>query len=65
MDHGETGSLRAEVERVLRGAFDPVDVLPRLARLARLADPASDDAIFAYQKLAELLVERDPWRAGR
>jgi tetratricopeptide (TPR) repeat protein len=61
-----TGSerLRSEIERALRGAFDPADVLPRLARLARLADPASEDAIFANQKLAELLVDRDPWRAA-
>ena len=42
----------------------PADVLPRLARLARLAPPSSDDAVFANQKLAELLVERDPWRAA-
>ncbi|MBX3220068.1 MAG: tetratricopeptide repeat protein [Labilithrix sp.] len=64
MDLAETQSLRQEIERALRGAFDPADVLPRLARLARLAAPSSDDAIFANQKLAELLVERDPWRAA-
>lgn len=60
-----TQSLRQEIERALRaGAFDPADVLPRLARLARLAPPASDDGVFANQKLAELVVERDPWRAA-
>ncbi len=64
MDPAATQSLRLEIERALRGAFDPADVLPRLARLARLAAPASDDAAFANQKLAELLVERDPWRAA-
>lgn len=64
MDPAATQSLRLEIERALRGAFDPADVLPRLARLARLAAPASDDAAFAHQKLAELLVERDPWRAA-
>lgn len=64
MDPATTQSLRLEIERALRGAFDPADVLPRLARLARLAAPASDDAAFANQKLAELLVERDPWRAA-
>lgn len=64
MDRAETQSLRQEIDRALRGAFDPADVLPRLARLARLAAPSSDDAIFANQKLAELLVERDPWRAA-
>lgn len=61
---GETQSLRLQIERSLRGAFDPADVLPRLARLARLAAPASDDGVFANHKLAELLVERDPWRAA-
>jgi len=64
MDPAATQSLRLEIERALRGAFDPADVLPRLARLARLAPPTSDDAAFANQKLAELLVERDPWRAA-
>lgn len=64
MDPTETRRLRLEIERALRGAFDPADVLPRLARLARLAAPESDDGIFANQKLGELLVERDPWRAA-
>lgn len=65
MDSGvETHRLRQEIERALRRAFDPVDVLPRLARLARLADPASDDGVFAHRQLAELLVERHPWRAA-
>lgn len=60
----ETSRLRQEIERALRRAFDPADVLPRLARLARLAPPASDDGIFAHRQLAELLVERHPWRAA-
>lgn len=60
----ETARLRQEIERALRRAFDPADVLPRLARLARLAPPASDDGIFAHRQLAELLVERHPWRAA-
>jgi tetratricopeptide (TPR) repeat protein len=64
MEPAETQSLRVAIERSLRGAFDPVDVLPRLARLARLASPASDDGVFANLKLAELVVERDPWRAA-
>lgn len=57
-------ALRQEIERALRRAFDPADVLPRLARLARLAPAASDDGIFAHRQLAELLVERHPWRAA-
>jgi tetratricopeptide (TPR) repeat protein len=57
-------ALRQEIERSLRRAFDPADVLPRLARLARLAPAASDDGVFAHRQLAELLVERHPWRAA-
>jgi tetratricopeptide (TPR) repeat protein len=60
----ESNRLRQEIERALRRAFDPADVLPRLARLARLAPPASDDGVFAHRQLAELLVERHPWRAA-
>ncbi len=60
----ETHRLREEIERALRRAFDPADVLPRLARLARLAAPSSDDGVFAHRQLAELLVERHPWRAA-
>ncbi|MCW5816898.1 MAG: tetratricopeptide repeat protein [Labilithrix sp.] len=65
MEAAETDGLRKQIERALRaGSFDPADVLPRLARLARLAPAASDDGVFAHQKLAELLVDRDPWRAA-
>lgn len=64
MDHAEAQRLRLAIERSLRRAFDPADVLPRLARLARIADPSSDDAVFANQTLGELLAERDPWRAA-
>jgi Flp pilus assembly protein TadD len=65
MDSDETDGLRRQLERTLRaGSFDPADVLPRLARLARIAPPASDDGAFAHSKLAELLVDRDPWRAA-
>lgn len=64
MELAETQSLRLAIERSLRGAFDPEDVLPRLLRLSRLAPASSDEGIFAHHKLAELLVEQDPWRAA-
>ncbi len=64
MESGESHRLRLEIERALKRAFDPVDVLPRLARLARVAAPSSDDGVFANRQLAELLVERHPWRAA-
>lgn len=65
MEPAEIEGLRRQLERVLRGGtFDPTDVLPRLAKLARHAAPASDDGVFAHAKMAELLVQRDPWRAA-
>src|SRR4051812_26982858 len=65
MDPAEIEGLRRQLERALKaGAFDPADVLPRLAKLARIASPASDDGVFAHRKMAELLVGRDPWRAA-
>jgi tetratricopeptide (TPR) repeat protein len=56
--------LRQQIEWTLARAVDPSDVLPMLHRLARLAHDGSDDSLFATLHLAELLVERDPWRAA-
>jgi Flp pilus assembly protein TadD len=65
MEPAEIEGLRRQLERALRaGAFDPTDVLPRLAKLARHVPAASDDGVFAHLKMAELLVDRDPWRAA-
>ena len=56
--------LRSQIEWTLARAVDPSDVLPMLHRLSRLADDGSDESLFAHLHLAELLVERDPWRAA-
>jgi hypothetical protein len=56
--------LRRQIEWTLSRAVDPGDVLPMLHRLTRLADDGSDESIYANLHLAELLVERDPWRAA-
>jgi hypothetical protein len=56
--------LRHQIEWALARALDPRDVLPLLHRLARLAPEGSDEHLFANLHLAELLVERDPWRAA-
>lgn len=57
----------SEAKATARRSSDPADtsrVLPMLARLARLAPERSDTWIFAHRHLAELAVERDPWRAS-
>lgn len=61
--------MRREVERALsdRKSGEPVDaarLLPMLARLARVAPERSEAWVFAHRHLAELGVERDPWRAS-
>ena len=56
--------LRRQIEWTLARAIDPADVLPMLHRLSRVADEGSDESLFALLHLAELLVERDPWRAA-
>jgi tetratricopeptide (TPR) repeat protein len=60
----EAQELRRQIEWTLARAVDPGDVLPMLHRLARLAGDGSDENLFAHLHLAELLVERDPWRAA-
>jgi hypothetical protein len=56
--------LRRQIEWTLARAVDPSDVLPMLHRLSRIADDGSDESLFANLHLAELLVERNPWRAA-
>jgi tetratricopeptide (TPR) repeat protein len=56
--------LRREVERALRNQEEPEEILHQLARLARAAEPESEEWIFAHRHLAELGVEHDPWRAA-
>lgn len=56
--------LRRQIEGTLARAVDPHDALPLLNRLARLAPEGSDESLFANSQLAELLVERHPWRAA-
>ncbi len=59
----EPARLRREVEGALQRALDPSDVLPMLHRLVRITAQGSEESLFAHQKLAELLIERHPWRA--
>lgn len=59
----ECQRLRQDVEVALAGP-DPLRVLPLLHRLAARAEEGSDEAAFAHRQLAEILLERDPWRAA-
>ncbi len=56
--------LRREVDRLLVQGDDVEVILPRLAKLARDAEPRSDAWIFAHRTLATLGAPRDPWRAS-
>jgi hypothetical protein len=56
--------LQRDVEGALQRALDPSDVLPMLHRLSRAAAPGSEASVFAHRQLAELLIERHPWRAA-
>ncbi|WP_394820859.1 tetratricopeptide repeat protein [Pendulispora albinea] len=60
----EAKRLRQDVEWALQSALDPGEVLPLLHRLTRTAAPASEESVYAHRQLAELLVERHPWRAA-
>lgn len=55
---------RASLERAIETSEDPVKVLALLHRLARESEPGSPDRLFADANLAELLVDRHPWRAS-
>src|SRR5512143_1093301 len=60
----ECERLRRDVEIALSSGPDPYRVLPLLHRLARAAESGSDECVFAHRQLAEVLLERDPWRAA-
>lgn len=60
----EAEQLRKDVECALERAMDAADVLPMLHRLSRTAAAGSEESIYAHRQLAELLVEKDPWRAA-
>lgn len=59
----EWEQLKRDVEVAL-GSSDPLRVLPLLHRLAARARDGSEEAVFAHRQLAEVLLERDPWRAA-
>lgn len=56
--------LRARVARLLDGGERGRDVRALLDALAREAEPASEEALFAHRQLAELRLDAEPWRAA-
>jgi Flp pilus assembly protein TadD len=63
-ENDDIDTLRKNVEWALRNALDAEEVLPMLAKLARSAEPESDAWVLAHRHLAELAVDRDPWRSA-
>jgi Flp pilus assembly protein TadD len=56
--------LRHRAEEVLRHDRESARLLLLLRRLASCSSEGSEDAVFAHRHLAELLLDRDPWRAS-
>jgi predicted Zn-dependent protease len=57
-------ALRATIERALRREDPDGEVIPMLERLQNIAHEGSDHRKFADRRLAELLLEAEPWRAA-
>jgi len=56
--------LRRDIERAFRRDDAPHEIVPMLERLQRVAHEGSDDHHYADRRLAELLLESNPWRAA-
>jgi tetratricopeptide (TPR) repeat protein len=56
--------LRHQAERALERGGRPNSVASILDRIVELADAGSEPAIFAHRHLAEIRLERHPWRAA-
>lgn len=60
----EIETLRKNVEWALRNSPEVEEILPLLDKLARNAEPESDAWLLAHRHLAELSVDRSPWRSA-
>jgi len=60
----DPAALRATIERALNREDPDGEVIPMLERLQRIAQEGSDHRRFADRRLAELLLEAEPWRAA-
>jgi len=57
-------TLRKNVEWALRNSPEADEILPLLAKLARNAEPESDAWLLAHRHIAELAIDRDPWKSA-
>lgn len=60
----EAKRLERNVTWAIEHQFEPHDLLPMVEKLARIAERGSAPWVFAHRQLAELLLERQPWRAA-
>jgi len=60
----DPAELKRCIERALHRDDPPHDVLPMLERLQTIAPEGTDEKRYAYRRLAELLLETEPWRAA-
>ncbi len=63
-DLPDPAALRASIQRALDREDPDREVIPMLERLQRIAQEGSDHRRFADRRLAELLLEVEPWRAA-
>jgi predicted Zn-dependent protease len=64
-DSSQVEQLYTDVEWAMSQGLSPRDLIPMLQRLALAADPASEYSLYARRNLAELIVQRSPFRAAR
>lgn len=57
--------LYSDIEWALAHGLPPRELVPMLEKLLRHAPGHSPHAVFAKRQLAELIVQRAPWRAAR
>ncbi len=57
--------LYSDIEWALAHDLPPRELVPMLEKLLAHAEPQSAHAVYAQRQLAELVVQRDPWRAAR
>jgi Flp pilus assembly protein TadD len=63
-EEADPRTLRRDIERALRRDDAPHEIVPMLERLQRVAHEGSDEHSYADRRLAELLLEANPWRAA-